>query len=93
MEPNKLVELLPEFLADLQKQLEEDFTRWQNTWQKRPKLGQELRTKARFQDYFDQFENAGIPVPWLKVGGEALICWAREKHPELSLVNNLDKVG
>lgn len=29
------------------------------------------------------FENAGTPVPWMKIVGRALICWIRDNHPEL----------
>jgi len=36
------------------------------------------------------FEQAGIPVPWLKVIGGAFICWVRENHPELC-VDGLQK--
>ncbi len=67
-----------QFVAALRRQLEEDDARWGDTWMGRPLEGQEERTKARFQDYFDQYEAAGTPVPWLKVAGGAFICWVRE---------------
>ena len=31
-------------------------------------------------DYLAQFQNAGVPIPWMKVVGEALICWVRERN-------------
>lgn len=76
-------DFIDEFIEKLIEQLEADHKRWGNTWLKRPKEGQELRTKARFTDYFDMFEEAGTPVPWMKIVGGALICWIRENHLEL----------
>jgi ABC-type uncharacterized transport system ATPase subunit len=77
-----LVDYLPEFSEALKEQLVSDQFRWGNTWKKRSIEGQELRTKARFDDYFAQFENAGKPIPWLKVAGAALICWVREQSKQ-----------
>lgn len=77
-----LLDYLPEFVEELTKQLEKDNERWGNTWKERPIEGQELRTKARFNDYFDQFENAESPIPWMKVAGGALICWVRENYSD-----------
>lgn len=80
----KLWEYLPEFVEALTRQLQEDDKRWGDTWLKRTRKGQEARTRETFRDYFDQFEHAGIPVPWLKVIGGAFICWLRDTgHPEL----------
>jgi len=79
MYKDKLVDYVPEFTEALIKQLEEDEKRWGDTWKKRSIDGQEMRTKARFDDYFEQFQNAGTPIPWMKVVGEALICWVRER--------------
>lgn len=77
-----LIDYLPEFIKELTEQLNEDEKRWGNTWKKRPIKGQGERTKAAFTNYFDMNENAGIPIPWLKIAGGALICWVREKHPD-----------
>ena len=79
MYKDKLVDYVPEFTEALTRQLEEDEKRWGDTWKKRSIDGQEMRTKARFDDYFEQFQNAGTPIPWMKVVGEALICWVRER--------------
>lgn len=78
-----VLDFLPEFTEALAKQLKSDEVRWGDTWLKRARDGQEERTKHTYNDYFDQFENAGTPVPWLKIAGGALICWIREQHPEL----------
>lgn len=79
----KLWEILPEFIKALEEQLKSDDLVYGKTWLKRTRKGQELRTREKFRDYFDQFENAEVPVPWLKVAGNALICWYREQHPEI----------
>lgn len=89
MKPEKLTDYLGEFAEALHKQLIADEKRWGDTWRKRPKEGQEDRTAARYQDYWDRFKNGGEPIPWLKVIGGAYICWLREVHPELCQnVNN-----
>jgi len=79
MYKDKLVDYVPEFIEALTSQLDEDGKRWGDTWKKRSRDGQEMRTKARFDDYFAQFQNAGTPIPWMKIVGAALICWARER--------------
>lgn len=73
-----LLDVLPKFIAVLTAQVEADQKRWGDTWRKRPREGQEDRIFHRFMDYYDQWKNAGTPIPWLKVAGEALIGWARE---------------
>ena len=73
---------LPEFLSDLQIQIEKDQIRWGDTWKKRPRKGQVDRVMARFADYQDQFNNGDKPFPWLKVAGEALIGYVRDKYPD-----------
>ena len=79
----KIWDFLPEFLEVLKTQLESDEKRWGDTWLKRTRAGQEERTIATFNDYFDQYLNAGKPINWLAVAGGALICWIRECHPDL----------
>lgn len=78
-----LWDYLPEFFEALASQLKEDHKRWGNVWLSRGIKGQEERTQQKYNDYFDQFKAVGTPVPWLKIAGGALICWIREKHPEL----------
>lgn len=87
----KVINYLREFVCVLTTQLKEDDERWGDTWLKRTREGQELRTKARYDDYFDQFQNAGVSIPWLKVVGEALICWIRDNHPEVCPDVNIAK--
>lgn len=72
-----------EFSSALRKQLKEDELRWGDTWLERQKEGQEDRTWETFKKYFIDYQKEGIPVPWLKIAGNALICWIREVHPEL----------
>ncbi len=79
----KLWEFLPEFISALEQQLKDDAERWGDTWLYRERIGQEFRTEVTFKGYFDQYKNAGVPIPWLKIAGGALICWIRENHPEI----------
>lgn len=62
-----------EISKKVQLQFEDDFIRWGDTWKKRPIEGQLERTKARFKDYVDQFENGAQPFPWLKIMGGEII--------------------
>jgi acyl-ACP thioesterase len=71
-----------EFVPQMRRQLEKDYERWGDTWRHRPEDGQEMRIKARFNDYFDMFEHASTNVPWLKIAGNAVIAQARIDHPE-----------
>ena len=77
-----LKDYVPAFAEALTAQLKEDEKRWGDTWQYRPRIGQEKRIQARYQDYFDQYYNANVPVPWLKVAGEALIAWVRQQDTD-----------
>ena len=78
---NKLVtEWLDPFMEALSDQLMDDFERWGNTWEHRPMDGQTERTQHTFDNYFDQALHGGVPVNWLKVAGNALICWVREQE-------------
>ena len=79
----KLLDYLPEFVSALEKQIENDNARWRDTWLKRTRKGQEERIEDDYNNYFDQYRNADIPVPWLKIVGNAFIAWTRENHPEL----------
>ncbi len=79
----KTWDFLPEFAKALQEQLEQDDKRWGDTWLKRDVGGHQKRIFAHYQDYYDQWDSAGTPIPWLKVAGDALIAWVRENHPEI----------
>lgn len=78
----KLWDFITEFADELSRQLQEDDKRWGETWKHRPRKGQEGRVFARIFDYWDRYQFAGQPIPWLKIAGECLIAWVREKHPE-----------
>ena len=82
MSDKTLLDFLPEFTNALETRLELDQNRWGDTWKMRPVEGQEERAFARFQDYLDQFRNAGTPMPWLKIAGECVIAFTRLNHPE-----------
>jgi hypothetical protein len=79
----KTWDYLEEFCGALLARLQEDERRWGDTWLQRPPEGQEGRIEEHIKTYFDQFRNAGVPVPWMKIAGLALIGWVRESHPEL----------
>lgn len=68
----------PEFVKALHSQLESDNRRWGDTWKERSIENQEERIFSHIQDYRDQFEKGGQPVPWLKIAGLALIGWIRD---------------
>lgn len=74
-----LIDFLPETFEKVKKQLEKDQSRWGDTWKQRSRFGQEDRIFARYMDYYDQYRNAGVPIPWEKVIGEAHIALVREK--------------
>ena len=78
----RLESFVPEFAEALVQQLVSDYARWGDTWRHRPREGQEGRGFATFDNYYDRFQHAGVPIPWLKVAGEALIAYVREVHPE-----------
>ena len=79
----KTWEFLSEFIEALKKQLESDDKRWGNTWLQRFPEGQEIRIEEHIKSYFDQWRNAGIAIPWLKIAGLAMIAWIRDNHPEI----------
>lgn len=79
--PKKLIEYMSAFGEALMRQFEDDEARWGNTWKDRLAEGQEDRTFARYNDYYDQWKNGGTPIPWMKIIGGAFICWVRENFP------------
>ncbi|MHC4748331.1 MAG: hypothetical protein ACYTFW_00510 [Planctomycetota bacterium] len=79
----KVIDFLDEFSEALKEQLESDELRWGDTWRQRYKEGQEARIWEHIQTYFDQYRNAQVPIPWLKIAGLAMIAWIRENHPEI----------
>ena len=80
----KVWDFVDEMAEDLKTYLmEHDDPRWGDTWLHRPRRGQEDRIQARFNDYFDQYHNAGVPLPLLSILGNTYIAWIRVHHPEL----------
>ena len=87
----RVVDFLDEVMADLRMQLESDEERYGDTWLRRPRAGQTMRTicpnpkrgPSALRQYWDQFL-AGNPVDWLEVMGNPMVCYVREKYPDLS---------
>ena len=79
----KTWDYINEFKDALTDQLVADDKRYGDTWLQRMQEGHEVRCEEHINTYFDQYRNAKIPIPWLKIAGIALIAWVREKHPEL----------
>ena len=73
-----LPEYLPQFFEAFTAQIKADQERWGQTWARRPLEGQEDRIFARFHEYYRQWAEHGMPIPWLKIVGEAFIAWVRE---------------
>lgn len=88
----KPTDFLDEFVAELRAQLEADDERWGDTWLKRPKKGQGDRVFGIIKEYYDDERLAKSllgedplhvdSLPWLKITGNALIGWIRERYPE-----------
>lgn len=79
----RLTDFVDEFAAALKEQLQADEKRRGDTWLHRPVKEQEARAFDRFCEYEEAFLCGEGPMLWLKVAGEALICWVRENHPEV----------
>ena len=71
-----------DFVKALQSQLTEDDKHWGDTWKKRLIEGQLTRTYDEFVTYRDQYENASVEFPWLKVAGNIMINLYRIDHPD-----------
>lgn len=82
MSNKTLLDFLPEIVERITEQVKADQIRWGDTWKHRPIEGQEDRTFARYDDYYDQFLFGGVPIPWEKIIGGAIVCMVREAHPE-----------
>jgi hypothetical protein len=79
----KIWDFTQDFVKAFLAHLKEDDKRWGNAWLIRPRSGQEERTINNFRDKFDKYLNAGQPIDWLAIAGDAYICWVREQHPEI----------
>ena len=56
----KVTDFLPQLVSSLTEQLEDDEKRWGDTWLKRTRKGQELRTRKTFEDYLSEGTLAAI---------------------------------
>jgi len=78
-----LIDELEETFKDVKAQLTDDEKRYGDTWKKRGLVyheqSQELRWFFKMQDYIQDFEDHGVPIPWTKALGETHICLVREK--------------
>ena len=90
---NPLERHLADLVVLLREQLQADYKRWGDSWLKlsRPAEGQEYRIFERFLTYFEQWQNGGTPIPWLKIIGLCWIALMRDIHPEyLEEPNDVD---
>ncbi len=71
-----------EFVNKMLIQMTDDHRRNGDTWLSRYENGVESYIHQRFDEYFKNFEEAGKPIPWLKIAGYAILAQAREDHPE-----------
>lgn len=78
-----LIDEIRETAEDLEIQLLEDEKKYGDTWKERgltwKGMSQETRFFYKMQDYFGDYMNDGVPMPWTKILGEAHICLVREK--------------
>jgi len=78
-----LPEYLPEFFMELENQLWKDNERWGDTWKERGLVWEGKSQELRFIQWIDnkyiEYLETG-KLPWLKIAGEAMIGYIREKH-------------
>lgn len=77
------LDLFEENLSKIRKQFEADDAKWGNEFLKRTRKGQEERIFKRLNEYYDEFQKNGTPIPWEKVIGEANIGMSRRDRPDL----------
>lgn len=86
MYKEKISDYIPEFAEKLKELSLENDKRWGDTWKKRPVepnseyRHQNERIYSWFRDKYQQWEATGVPINWLDVATEALICWIRENE-------------
>lgn len=78
-----LLDELRETMEDVEIQLFEDEKRWGDTWKERGLVhnnqSQEERFYSKIQEYYADWRDMDIPIPWTKIIGEAHIALVREK--------------
>lgn len=79
----KLINELDFTFVDVEKQLIEDQERWGDEWKRRGLVykgqSQETRFFNKIREYEHDYIENNIPVPWVKIIGEAHIALVREK--------------
>ena len=79
-----LPEYLPEFFEALSQQIISDNERWGDTWKERGLVWNGATQEDRLFDWVSQklyeFDIEDKPFPWLKLAGEAMIGFIREKY-------------
>lgn len=78
----ELTDYLPIFMEAFEEQLRKDKIRWGDTWKHRPREGQEVRLYGDIEDYYDRYEFGNMRIPYLKIIGNAFICWVRDYEKE-----------
>lgn len=82
----KLLDELRETMEDVEIQLYEDEKKWGDTWKERGlvhgNLSQEERFMNKMQEYYMDWRDLAVPMPWTKIIGEAHIALVREKKLE-----------
>ena len=78
-----LIDEIRRTAEDLEIQLWEDEKRYGDTWKERglvwKGMNQETRFFYKMQEYFEDFVQQDVPMPWTKILGEAHICLVRER--------------
>lgn len=79
-----LPEYLPEFYKDFRDQLISDDERWGDTWKERGLVWEGWTQEERFYSWllckWEEYRYENKPFPWLKIAGEAMIDYIREKY-------------
>ena len=78
-----LIKELDYTFVDVEKQLIEDEKHYGDTWKERGLVwkdqSQEVRFFHKIEDYFNDYNENGTPMPWKKIISEAHIALVREK--------------
>jgi hypothetical protein len=83
LENINLIDELDNTFIELESQLINDQIRWGDTWKERGLVWNGMPQEERFfqtiQQYMDDYRENGVPVPWLRILGEAHIARVRER--------------
>lgn len=79
-----LINELKNTFDDVENQLIDDDKRWGDTWKERGLVyndqSQETRWFQKMQEYYNDYLENGVSIPWKKVIGETHIAIVREKN-------------